>query len=76
METSHAATFGVAMMGGLAAGVYQEIEDVPMLANYKDHVTPHPEAVLMYSRYHELYTQLYPNLKSIMHKRYELYHNL
>lgn len=76
METSHAATFGVAMMGGLAAGVYQEIEDVPMLANYKDHVTPNPEAVLMYSRYHELYTQLYPNLKSIMHKRYELYHNL
>lgn len=75
VETNNAATFGAAMMGGLAAGIYKEIDEVPTINNYKDCISPNFKNVLYYNKYHELYSELYPNLKEIMHKQYEICHN-
>lgn len=76
VETNNAATFGAAMMGGLAAGIYEEIEDVPIINNYKDYIEPNLKDVMFYSKYHEIYSELYPSLKTLMHKQYSLCHNL
>ncbi|WP_304065865.1 xylulokinase [Megamonas hypermegale] len=75
VETNNAATFGAAMMGGLAAGIYEEIDDVPTINNYKDYIEPDFKNVVFYSKYHELYSELYPNLKELMHKQYSLCHD-
>lgn len=75
VETNNTATFGAAMMGGLAAGIYKEIDEVPTIDNYKDCIEPNFKNVLYYNKYHELYSELYPNLKEIMHKQYEICHN-
>lgn len=72
--TNNAATFGAAMMGGLASGIYEEIEDVPVIDSYQDCIEPNFKDVLFYSKYHELYQELYPSLKTLMHKRYSLCH--
>ena len=76
VETNNAATFGAAMMGGMAAGVYEEIEDVPTIDNYKDSIEPNLKDVLFYSKYQDIYSELYPSLKYLMHKQYDIAHNI
>ncbi len=74
VETNNAATFGAAMMGGLAAGIYDEIDDVPTINNYRECIEPNLKDVMFYDKYHELYSELYPSLKPLMHKQYSLCH--
>ena len=74
-DTSDAATFGAAMMGGLASGIYKEVYDVPVIKNYEKCIVPNKKDVEFYSKYSELYAKLYPNLRELMHERYEVCHN-
>lgn len=68
VETSNAAAFGAAMMGGMAAGVFHDLWDVPVIENYRSYVEPDIESVQFYSGYQELYEELYPALVRQMHK--------
>jgi len=74
VETSNAATFGAAMMGGMAGDAFGGIWDLPVVENYRTYVDPDPEKVLFYSRFREIYKQIYPNLVEQMHQLHDLTH--
>lgn len=68
VETSNAAAFGAAMMGGMAAGVFHDLWDVPVIENYRSYVEPDAETVQFYDGYQEVYEELYPALVGPMHR--------
>lgn len=72
VEMSNAAAFGAAMMGGMAAGVFYDLWDIPVIENYRSYVEPDEEMVRFYDGYQEVYEELYPALISPMHRLSDL----
>jgi xylulokinase len=68
IETENAAAYGAAMLGGLAGGIYPDIESVPFLDAVSKCIEPDPEHVGVYEQYFAVYNELYPQLKPSMHK--------
>jgi sugar (pentulose or hexulose) kinase len=66
--TLNAAAYGAAMMGGLACGIYPEFRAVPFLNAISRRVSPDPKHKGIYDRYFTVYDDLYPQLRSSMHK--------
>lgn len=66
IESDHASAYGAALLGGVAAGIY-DIDNVPCLDTFSRTVAPIPENVKIYNRFSKVYDELYPNLKDLMH---------
>lgn len=74
IESSNAASYGAAMLGAMAAGIYTKIEEVPSIKNYGKIIEPNRDNVKFFDRHSAIYRQLYPNLKELMRMQYELIH--
>jgi xylulokinase len=68
IEAENAAAYGAAMLGGLAGGVYPDIESVPFLGAFSNRTAPDSERMVTYERYFAVYKELYPRLKPSMHQ--------
>jgi len=66
IESDHASAYGAALLGGVAAGIY-DIDNVPCLETFSKTVKPMPENVEVYNRYSMVYNKLYPSLMDSMH---------
>ncbi len=68
LETTEAAAFGVAMLGGKAVGAVHDLrEAISGLVKVKDVRQPDPGKQAAYEERFELYKELYPALKRINH---------
>ena len=68
LETSEAAAFGVAMLGGKAAGAVPNLrEAMAELVKVKEVREPDPGKQAAYQKRFDLYKQIYPALKQINH---------
>lgn len=74
IESGCAAAYGAAMLGALAAGIYEKAEAVPCLDECRRIVEPDEESVAFYRKNNVIYRQLYPNLKELMKLQHELRH--
>lgn len=72
IESSNTASYGAAMLGAMAAGIYTEFEDVPCIEDYGRIVEPIHDNVTFFDKHSEIYRQLYPNLKELMRMQYSL----
>ncbi len=67
IEADTAASYGAAMLGGLAAGVFDGLDGLPYLTACNKTVKPTPGGVAHYEKHSEIYNRLYPVLKDLMH---------
>lgn len=75
IESSYTASFGAAMLGAMAAGIYTDIEAVPCIENYGKIVNPDQDNVAFFEKHSEIYRRLYPNLKELMRMQYNYLHD-
>lgn len=68
IEADCASAYGAALQGGLAAGIYQGLDELPYLDSFLTSVYPKVEDVEKYNNYIEVYNNLYPALKESMYK--------
>jgi xylulokinase len=62
-QVTEAACLGAALLAGLAAGVYPDIDTaVAQTVHLERHVEPHPNSVSAYNARYQLYRQVYPTL--------------
>jgi xylulokinase len=74
IEAENAAAYGAAMLGGIACGVYPDVQAVPFLKAISKRVTPDLKRMGIYDRYFAVYDDLYPKLRPSMHKLRKLVH--
>ena len=67
-----AAQYGAALLGGLAAGVFSDWQDLPRPEKIERTVLPIRENHILYEKLSRIYERLYPSLKEAMHDLYEL----
>jgi xylulokinase len=64
---------GAALLGGVAAGVYGNVEEACAVVRLREEVTePDPERTGIYGELYEVYSSLYPSTRSAMHRLTEL----
>ena len=75
LESEEASALGAAMLGGIAAGIYQSVEDaVGSVCRSARVVDPHPEAVSLYDTvFNDVYRHLYASLVPASHRLSELF---
>jgi xylulokinase len=62
------AAYGAALLGGVAAGVWDDVHAATRVVALRDGVTePDPAAVRLYEERYAVYRQLYPALRGAMH---------
>lgn len=70
MDLDEATALGAAILGGIGAGVYRDVDDA--LGQIRAHpatVEPDPDAAAIYNRYFtEVYTQIYRALRPLNHR--------
>lgn len=65
--------YGAALLGGVAAGVYRDVEETCARIQLRDETTaPDPERAHVYQEYYEVYRSLYPATKGAMRRLAEL----
>jgi len=69
MEVDYASSLGAALLGGIAANLYESIDEVPNCNTFSKCVYPNSENIKIYDNCFEIYKNLYPNLRHLMHKR-------
>lgn len=61
--------YGAALLAGVAAGLYENIEETSSLVKLREEVSePEPEQVVIYEELYEVYRSLYPTTKATMHQ--------
>jgi xylulokinase len=61
--------YGAALLGGVAAGVFRDVEEASSLVMLREEATePNPEAQKTYEALFEVYRDLYPATKETMHR--------
>jgi xylulokinase len=75
LETEEAGALGAAMLGGLAAGVYDSVDKAVRSIVRKDRVIePDPEAVEIYDTiFTDVYQSMYDALRPFNHRMYDLF---
>lgn len=69
IESDCTASYGAALLGAIAAGIFT-LDQVPYLTAYGKVVKPNTEGVAHFSKYQEIYNKIYPNLKDLMQLHY------
>jgi xylulokinase len=65
--------YGAALLAGVAAGVYSDVEAACSTVRLRNEVTePDPERTRIYDQLYEVYRSLYPATKEAMHRLAEL----
>ena len=60
--------YGAALLAGVAAGVYANVEEASSMVKLRDEVTePDSQRAAVYGEYYEVYRSLYPAQKDAMH---------
>ena len=60
--------YGAALLGGVAAGVFADVEEASARVRLRDEVTePDPERARRYDELYAVYASLYPALRDAMH---------
>ncbi len=74
VSIDEATALGAAVLGGLAAGVYQDVHDAVSHMRYTvTEVAPIPEQAEHYSAiYEQVYRHIYPTLRALNHATYRL----
>jgi xylulokinase len=61
-------SFGAALLAGVAAGVYANVEEASTMVELRDEITePDSQRTEVYGEYYEVYRSLYPAQKEAMH---------
>jgi xylulokinase len=69
LHTSEGSAFGVALLAGVAAGIYKSVEESAREAiKIKDRLSPQPAAASTYNRYYEVYRNLYAAVRPLIHQ--------
>jgi xylulokinase len=64
---------GAALLSGVAAGVYRDVEEACSTVRLREEVTePDPERTRIYEEHYEVYRSLYPATQSAMHRLTDL----
>ena len=69
MEAGNAAALGAAFMAGMAANIYNDIDEIPNPNKFLKSVYPNSENMDIYDKCFSIYQKLYPSLKSLMHEK-------
>ena len=69
IEADSTASYGAALLGAVAAGIFT-LDQVPYLTAYGKVVKPNTEGVAHFSKYQKIYSNIYPNLKELMQLHY------
>jgi xylulokinase len=65
-ESEEGSAFGAALLGGVAAGVYADVDEaVARCIRVVDVVEPDPELLDVYGELHARYSALYPALRQV-----------
>lgn len=67
IESDNASSYGAALLGGMAAGIYGSLDEIPYIYSFSKRVYPNIENREIYDRQFKVYESLYPNLKDTMH---------
>jgi ribulose kinase len=75
LENEEACALGAAMLGGIASGVYDSIDDAVRTVQRSDHIIePDPEAAAVYETiFTEVYQHMYDALRPFNHRLYDLF---
>jgi xylulokinase len=75
LDIDEAGALGVAMLGGIAAGVYRDVHDAAAAIKRPEHVIePEPGNYETYdTMFEQVYQRLYPTLKSFNHTLFDLF---
>jgi xylulokinase len=75
LETEEAGALGAAMLGGIAAGVYESVDDAVRSIEQRDHVVePAPADIGIYDTiFRDIYQHLYAALRPFNHRFFELF---
>jgi xylulokinase len=72
-EVDEGPAYGAALLGGVAAGTYQDTGEACSVVKLREEVTePDPERTRVYDEYYEVYRSLYPAQKDTMHRLLDL----
>jgi xylulokinase len=67
--TDEGPSYGAALLGGVAAGVYGDVKEASSRVKMRDEITePNPERAKVYEAYYEVYSSLYPAQREAMHR--------
>jgi xylulokinase len=65
--------YGTALLAGVAAGIYNNVEEACSTVRLRDEVTePDPERTRIYDELYEVHRSLYPATREVMHRLAEL----
>jgi xylulokinase len=68
-QVEEGAAYGAALLAGVAAGVYRDLEEACSLVALRSEVVePDPAQVAAYEQLHQLYQELYPATAEIAHR--------
>lgn len=70
IEADDTASYGAALLGAVAAGLFSGFEQVPYLDHYGKAITPNSLGVQHFSNHCHIYNSLYPNLKALMQQHH------
>lgn len=70
-EVTVGASYGDALMAGLAVGVIASTEELQKLIKIRDVIEPNMENHKKYQKYLEMYTELYERNKDLMHQLWQ-----
>ena len=75
LEIEEACALGAAMLGGIAAGIYDSVDDAVQAVQRTDHVIePDPEAAVMYDLiFTQVYQHMYDALRPFNHRLFDLF---
>jgi xylulokinase len=69
LRESEGSAFGAALLAGVGGGIYSSVEESAREAlQVRECVSPIEENVRLYDRQYEVYRQLYPAVKGLVHK--------
>lgn len=72
-EVDEGPAYGAALLGGIAAGTYRDVEEARSVVKLRDEVTePDPKRIEVYEKYYEVYRSLYPVQKDAMRELWDL----
>ncbi|NPV86262.1 MAG: xylulokinase [Anaerolineae bacterium] len=68
VNTTEGAAFGAALLGGVAVGLWQDVDSAcECVIQVTGSTAPQPKAAAVYEEYYQTYRRLYPALRDICH---------
>ena len=73
LRTAEGSALGAALLAGVGAGIYKSVEEsADQAIRIQDRLTPRPAQKEIYDRFYEVYRNLYPAARPLIHRLAEL----